>query len=93
MENHILKINTKNKSYKLDGDEISNRLTSVEIKISAGAVPYIKLNLDSDIEFEGTIYPIVSKLYCEKCKKLLAELAGNYEVICPECGELNVGYR
>lgn len=89
---HTLKINTKDKSYILNGQEISNRLTSLEIKIGVGDVPQIKLNLDADIEFEGTIYPTVSKLYCEKCNRLLGELAGNYEVICPECNELNVGY-
>lgn len=92
-KNHTLKINTKDKSYKLDGNEISNRLTRLEIKVVAGETPYIKLDLDGDVEFEGTIYPIVSKIYCEKCNRLLGELAGNYEVICPECKELNVGYR
>lgn len=91
-EIHTLKINTKSKSYKLDGNEISDRLKSIEIKVEAEEVPTIKLNLDGDIELEGTIYPTVSKLYCEKCNKLLGELAGNYEVICPNCKELNVGY-
>ncbi|EJO5346392.1 hypothetical protein NRP93_000436 [Clostridium botulinum] len=86
------KINTKDKIFELDGNDVSKKINSLEIKIVAGDIPNIKLNFDADIEFEGTIYPTLSRVYCEKCNKLLGELAGNYEVICPKCKELNVGH-
>lgn len=88
-----LNINSETGSVRLNGAEINKSISKLEITWEGGKLPVVKMEMDSQVILDGTMLTRkVGNLCCEKCGYKLGEFAGQCSVVCPQCGELNIGY-
>lgn len=90
---NTLLINTRTKSIKLNGAEISNTLSKLDITWDGCALPVVKISMDSQVMLDGNLLTRrMGELCCEECGYRLGEMVGQCSVVCPNCGELNIGH-
>lgn len=90
-----LKIDTENRKFTLDGDDIGKSTTRINIDINPEAMahPKVVIEMDSNLVIEGTLLlGNFTKCTCEFCNHVLGEFVGSYAVVCPVCEKLNIKY-
>lgn len=98
MENtkmYKLKIDTENRKFTLDGNDIGKSTTRINIDVNSELRehPKVIIEMDSNVIMEGTLLlGNFTKCTCEFCNLVLGELVGAYSVVCPACEKLNVKY-
>ena len=98
MENtkmYKLKIDTENRKFTLDGNDIGKSTTRINIDVNSELRehPKVIIEMDSNVIMEGTLLlGNFTKCTGEFCNHVLGELAGAYAVVCPACEKLNVKY-
>lgn len=93
-ENNMFKFELEKRVVKIDGIEI-RKVRSIEIKHDTEEhyLPTIKLEFDSNVKIEGNLMAKkIAPIHCEKCGRLLGYFVGSYEVVCPNCEELNYDF-
>lgn len=87
---HELKVNTSIRLYELNGKNIGNVATRINIDINKQELPKVTIEMEPNVVLEGILLNApVKEVHCEKCNHALGTFVGGYSVVCPNCKEYN----